>query len=150
VTACREHEPLVAARLAGEISPADAARLEAHLAGCAACRDEVLGCEAALDLARLPPVSDAERRAMAPVAAATLAALGGRSRRRAASRRWVVGVALAAAAAVALLSPALLRRAPPPPVTTEQPTAVASADDGGWQEPDLDEIWEDTGILPAD
>jgi anti-sigma factor RsiW len=163
VTPCREHEPLVAARIAGDISAGDAARLEAHLAGCPACRGEVAGCEAALDAARLPPVSDEERRAFADLAPALLAEQPRRAARRTATRWFAVGLAAAAAAVLAISAPALLRRTPaplPPPAGAlaqldgvgQQRGAAGQEDlvvEASW-EPDLDQLWADTAILDLD
>jgi anti-sigma factor RsiW len=141
VTPCREYDALLSLRAAEALDPEEAARLEAHLPGCAACRAGLEAYAGALALARLPPVSDAERAAAAALAASVIAEDGRRARRRRIGGRLLVSLsAVAAAAAVAFLpSWSRIARAP-----AEQTTLVAAA---GWQEPDLDEIWETTEVL---
>ncbi|MGB8930728.1 MAG: zf-HC2 domain-containing protein, partial [Anaeromyxobacteraceae bacterium] len=64
MTACTELEPLIAERASGPLDPSDAARLDAHLAGCAHCRDELAAWKETFGLARLPAPSVAERLAV--------------------------------------------------------------------------------------
>jgi anti-sigma factor RsiW len=147
MNACKDFDLLLSLRAAGALDAAESARVEDHLAGCAACRFQAAQDAAVLRLAALPPPTDAERRATAGLARDTLAELHRREGRVSSWKR--AGAALAAAAAVllAVLAPAMLgRRTTYPPateVTTEETTAA-------WQEPDLDTLWSDAGILDED
>ena len=149
MTACRDFELLVSLRAADALDPGDATRLEAHLASCAACRAEADADAEALRLARLPPPTDAELRATAGLARETLAELHRREGRSSSWKRAAAAFAAAAAVAVAVLAPAYLGRRPVhPPASSE---AVASGTvAAAWQEPDLDTLWSDTGILDLD
>jgi anti-sigma factor RsiW len=150
MTTCQDLDVLVTLRATGDLSPDEARRLELHLAACARCRAEADADAALLRQVALPPPSDAERRATAGLARATLADLQRRERRTGWWRRAVVGLAAAAAISFAVLAPALLgRRAhvPPGAVATSETAAAASA--SGW-EPDLDTVWNDTAILDED
>lgn len=146
---CKDLELLVSLRASGApdaLDPAEAARLDAHLASCAGCRVELEASEAALDLARLPAPSEAERRATRDLPVVALAALRRSDRRRGLSRRalaGVAGVAVAAGLAAALASPALFRKDP------QVPAALAVAAQA-WQEPDLDELWSDASVVDLD
>jgi hypothetical protein len=96
-------------RLAGELDPQEAARLEAHLAGCAGCRQR---------LERLERLAESYRAGtdLAGEAARTLARLHQEAEsrpRRSRVAAWLAGVAAAAAAAALAL--ALLLPAGPPP-----------------------------------
>lgn len=141
---CRDQEVLLSLHAAGALDDAEAAPLEAHLAGCAACRAGLAASAGLLDLARLPPPSEAERRALRDLPAATLAALHRTEGRRSLGKRVAAGLAVVAAAALVLAAPALLRpRAPAvPPAAPGAPAA--------WQEPDLDALWDDTGVLDVE
>src|SRR5688572_30397241 len=82
--------------LYGELAPAEARAFEAHLAGCAPCRDEVAGLRATRDdlLAWAPPECRdlPSSWAVAPVAPAPMARYGA----------WVPAFGLAAAAMLLL------------------------------------------------
>jgi anti-sigma factor RsiW len=140
-TTCRDFDVLLSLRAAGALDAAEAARLEAHLAGCPACRAGADDLAAALDLAKLPPVSDAERRAFDALPARTLAALRREARVRSIAKRVAAGLVAAAAAAAVVLAPALLHRRAAPP--GQGPAA-------GWEQPDLDTIWSDASVLDLD
>jgi anti-sigma factor RsiW len=146
VTACKDFDLLLTLHATGALEPAEASRLEAHLAGCAACRAEAARDAEVLALAKLPPPSDAERRAVAdrelPRRAAS--ALHRADHRRAGWKRAAVGIAIAAAALFAVLSPGVLRR--PSQVPAVPPTQVPAAA-LAWQEPDLDTLWSDSAVL---
>ncbi len=144
--ACKDLEVLLSLRAAGALEPDEAARVEAHLQGCAACRAEAAASRDALRLATLPPPSDAERRAVATLAKD---ALGELRRGEARAESWKrAGAAFAAAAAVLVfvLAPAVLGRKPVLPAATSTAGAQAQADDG-WQAPDLDSLWSDADVL---
>jgi len=138
-TACRDFDLLLPLHATGALEPAEAARVEAHLASCARCRAEAAADAEVLALAKLPPASEAVRRAVADVPRRALAELHRADRRRAGWKRAAVGIAVAAAALLAILSPAMLQRKP-----QRMPAAAVAA---VWQEPDLDTIWEDAGVL---
>jgi len=135
---CRDHDVLLSLRAAGALDAAESVRVEAHLAGCAACRAEADALAAALGLARLPPVSDAERRVLGELPERTLAALRRSSRRRSLGKRFAAVFAAAAAAAALVLAPAVLRK---------DPGAPAGEAEVAWEAPDLDGIWNDTAVI---
>ncbi len=149
---CRDYELLVSLRASGApdaLDAADAARLDAHLETCAACRAELDASSAALSLARLPPPSEAERRAMRELPARTLAALHRNDRRRSVARRVLValaGVGVAAGLASAVIAPALFKKAPPS-------VAVAFGEgpkQDAWEVPDPDTLWSDAQVVDLD
>jgi anti-sigma factor RsiW len=140
VTACKDFELLLTLHATGALEPAEAARVEAHLASCAACRAEAAADRDVLAAAALPPPTDAERRAVAGVPARALAALHRSDRRRAGWKRLAVAAAVAAALLAGVLAPAVLRR-------SADVRAPAGATAAAWQLPDLDSVWEDTDIL---
>ncbi len=152
---CRDLEILVSLRASGApdaLDAADAARLDAHLASCAACRAELERSAAALSLASLPPPSEAERRAMRDLPARTRAALRRRDRRRGIARRALVGVAgvaVAAGLSMAVVAPALFRKTPSVPVTFAESQQGDEAQDA-WQGPDLDTLWSDAQVVDFD
>jgi anti-sigma factor RsiW len=139
MSACAEYEPLLIERLAGELAPADAARLEAHLAGgaagtaCAACRAEAAAFGEALELVRLPPVTEPERRALVGLGGVLEREARAAARRRAWPARVAAVVAVAAASIAFLVAPAFTRRGP----TVEAPPITVA-----WQAPDPDALLE--------
>jgi hypothetical protein len=135
---CKDFDLLLPLHATGALAPDEAARVEAHLSACATCRAEAEADAAVLALAKLPPVTEPERRASAGIASGALAALHRTDRRRTAWKRVVAGIAVAAAALLAVLAPAVLRRTPTVPTAAEVAT---------WEEPDLDTIWEDAAVL---
>jgi anti-sigma factor RsiW len=154
VTACSDFDVLITLRATGDLSPDEAKRLELHLAACPRCRAEAEADAAVLRQVRLPPPTDAERRANASLARGTLAELRRRDRRAAWWKRTAVGISVAAAVGVAVLAPALLghRVSSPPPavVAVADGTAAAAATSTASWEPDLDTVWNDTAILDED
>jgi anti-sigma factor RsiW len=147
VTACRDLDLLLTLRAAGGLDAADAARVDGHLAACAACRAEAAADAEVLSLARLPPPADAERRATAGLARDALTELHRREGRASAWKRATAAFAAAAAVLVAVLAPAVLGRRPAYPPPPAAATAVVAA---AWEEPDLDTLWSDAGILEVD
>jgi hypothetical protein len=145
VNDCRDHEILVSLRASGApdaLDPDESARLDAHLATCAACRAELDASAAALSLARLPPPSEAERRAVRDLPVRALDALHRAGRRRGLSRRVLAGaagVAIAAGLAAVVVAPALFEKTPDVPVTFAEQQA--------WQAPDLDDLWDDAQVV---
>lgn len=148
MTTCKDFEPLLSLRAAGALAPAEAAPLEAHLAGCAACRAEAAACAEVLSLAKLPPPTEDERRATAGLAAGALAVLHRREGRTTSWKRTAAAVLAAAALLVAVLAPALLGKKPaaPPYGLGGGPSATAAV----WEEPDLDALWSDAEVLELD
>jgi len=149
MTACAEYEPLLIDRAAGELSAEDATRLEAHLGGpgaCAACLAEAAAFAEALDLARLPPPAEAERRNLAGLAAPLEQQARAAARRRAWPARAVAVVAVAAAAVTFLVAPAFTPRGPhldvvELPFTPDTPV---------WEAPDPDALLEAAGAALAE
>ncbi len=169
---CPDQEPLLLDRAAGAIDAATAARLEAHLAGCEACRAEAQALDSALEAARLPPPPEAELRALERAQAATLRhwrGAEGSRRNRSLLQGFSAGFAVAAAAAVLVIAPASYRRAhqvqavaTAVPGAAAQPggagpggdgslpdeagsIAEADSDVASW-EPDLDAVWETASL----
>jgi anti-sigma factor RsiW len=149
VTACKDFDHLLSLHAAGALEPDEASRVEAHLATCAACRAEAAADAAVLSLAKLAPPSDAERRAVGDVPRRALAALHRADARRGRWKRSLVGIAAAAAALLAVLSPAVLQREARLPRDAEALVTAREAE-AAWEEPDLDTLWEDSGLLDLD
>ncbi len=151
---CPEFQPLLLDRAAGVLPPETEARLTGHLETCLACRAEAMALGEALSLAALPPVSEAERRALDGMAGETLGAFRKDRSRRALWRGVGAGMAIAAAAAAVVLVLPVMRHgkgvhAPSRPVaqaTAPQEAGKGTAQ-GTWQEPDLDAVWEASGAI---
>jgi hypothetical protein len=151
---CAEHEIAIDLHAAGALGVDEAALLEGHVQGCAACRAVLAASLRALGLARLPPVSDPERRALTALPASLLAALRRREKRRALSVRVAVLAAVAAALVLAFASPVLLRKSPGQLALAEERAYQAllqqrlrEAQRAGWREPDLDALWEASDVF---
>ncbi len=148
MTACRDFEVLLSLRAAGALEGDEAARVEAHLAGCAACRAEADADAEVLALAKLPPPSAAERRAFEDLPATALRAWRRADRSRGLGKRIAAGIAIAAAAAAVVLAPAILHKAPTAP---DGATQVASlTGQSAWEAPDPDTLWEEAGFFEED
>ena len=131
MTDCTQLDPLIAERASGALDAASAATLDAHLAGCARCRDELAAWKETFGLARLPAPSDAERLAVAQLPARVRAEL-----RRApfAALAWrVLTIGFAAAAVVVVVANKVVL----PSASRRDGTAVTAA---AWQEPDPDAL----------
>jgi len=133
--ACADWEPLLVERAAGTLDAADEGRVAAHVADCAACRDEAAQLDQVLSLAALPLASEAERRAVAAASGEALARWKRSRRRWKAASAFAAALAVAAAAVFVAASPGLVRKAP-----SAEPAAVA------WELPDLDAIWETAAV----
>ena len=158
MSACRDLELLVSLGAAGALSPEESARLDAHLAGCAACRAELEASAKALGLATMPPPSRAEQRLVAELPERMIEQVRRGDRRRGLGRRFALAASIAAVFAVALLLPARLGlregvdpRAVQGVGTGETPTELATAATPGstssWQEPDIDTVWQETDLV---
>ncbi len=110
MASCGEFDGLRAASLYGDLTPAERKALDAHLAGCAACLQEIKDFQAVLDV--LPPpslkLSTAERERIL------------RGTRPLKLYRWI---AVAAAAASLLVAAVLLRPRPTQPLVKAPPIA---------------------------
>jgi anti-sigma factor RsiW len=145
---CQDMDLLLSLRAAGALDPDDAARLEAHLASCEACRGEADARAEALLLAKLPPPSQAERHATASLAKDTLARLRRDEHRAAGLKRFGVGFAAAAALALVVLAPAMIGKKPVPPQDSVAANSAASdSADDTWQTPDIDTLWSEADVL---
>jgi len=102
---CEMLGALLSERRRGELSPEQAQALDAHLAGCARCREDAYGLDALLAAVELPPVSIAELEALRS------RRIGEAPRRTRRSGAWQVPAVLVAAAAAALLTVSI--RLPP-------------------------------------
>jgi predicted anti-sigma-YlaC factor YlaD len=142
---CADQLPLLSARASGEIAADDAARLDAHLAGCAACRAEAEALSALLSMAALPPPTEAERGALVGLAEAIRLEQRRASSRLRAPIRYAAALLAMAAAAAFLVAPAFTRRAPR--LTASE---VASAGAAGWEAPDADELWTASDLASDD
>jgi len=112
---CEMLGALLSERRRGELSPDQARALDAHLAGCARCREEAPALDAVLAAVELPPVSIAELEAL------RARQIGERPRRSPRSRGWQVPAVLVAAAAAAVLTVSIR------PQTHRHATAVSAA-----------------------
>jgi RNA polymerase sigma-70 factor (ECF subfamily) len=97
VDACAGFEVLLSSRVAGGLERGESARVDAHVAGCAACRAVSDATADVLSLAALEP----ERRADEHLATRAIAAFQRAERRRVAWRRALVAVAIGAVSALA-------------------------------------------------
>jgi anti-sigma factor RsiW len=143
--ACKDLEVLLSLRAAGALEPAEAARVEAHLAACPACRAEAAADADVLRLATLPPTSEADRRATATLAKDALAAFRRREAFVASWKRAAAGFAAAAALALVVVAPAVLGKKQLPPQISSAAGAAATAE--SWEAPDLDTLWSDADVL---
>lgn len=134
---CREYEVLLSLRAAGALDASEAARVEGHLARCPECTRAADDAVHALSLAALPPVSAEERHALRELPVRTLAALRIAGDRRSLGKEIVAVLAVVAAAMIVVLAPAVVRK----------PAEAPPAPEVSWQQPDLDGIWDDTGVL---
>lgn len=153
MTACHDVEPLLLGRSAGDLDAEGAARLDAHLAGCAACRAEAAALDRTLSLVRLPAPDAGEHAALSGLADSLRTARVAAARRRAWPVRFAAGLAVAAAAAAFLVAPAYTRRAPT--LTAEEAaqaraSAATAAPAPRWAVPDPDELWDTAGALLSD
>jgi ferric-dicitrate binding protein FerR (iron transport regulator) len=121
-TDCDRLAALLSERRRGELSSEDARALDAHLAGCARCREEATGLESVLAAVELPPVSIQELEALRS------RRIGEGPRPVARSGAWKLPAVLVAAAAAAVLTvsvrPASRHHAAP---TAPVETAAVSA-----------------------
>lgn len=150
MTACSEFEVLLSLRAAGALEPGEERKVEEHLAACAACRAEAEALAETLSLARLPPTSAAEQRAVGDLAGRTLRAFRRADRSRALGKRVAAAVAIAAAAAGLVLAPAILRKAPTAPGPGSQLASARVETEAAWQAPDPDALWEEAGLFDDD
>lgn len=146
---CSQLEPLLAERASGALSPADEARLSAHLAGCPGCRAQAARLEEALSLARVPAASPAEERLARdlPLLVA-VAARRTKDRSRALGLGLGLGFAAATALAVAFVAPGHLVRQDAHPAEHGLAGAGVSAGTGtgaeaeSYAEVDAETLWD--------
>jgi hypothetical protein len=152
--ACAEHEVALSLLAAGALDGDEAARLEAHVQGCAPCRAVLADGRRALGLATLPPVTEAERRVLTGLAGRVRGELGRRDRRRTALSRVAILAGVAAALLAAVASPVLLqksasRRAQERAAIEERLQELQAMEDARararWEPPDLDELYQASG-----
>ncbi|MFT3912560.1 MAG: zf-HC2 domain-containing protein [Anaeromyxobacteraceae bacterium] len=152
--ACAEHEVAISLLAAGALEADEAARLEAHVQGCAPCRAVLDGSRRALGLAALPPVSDDERRAMATLPARLRAELTRRERHRTRLLRGAILAGVAAALLAAVASPVLLQKSAAR--RAQERAAIEArlaelqeleAARAHWEPPDPDALYEASGAV---
>jgi len=97
-TDCEMLGALLSERRRGELGPDGTRLLEAHLAGCARCRDEARELEAVLAAVELPPISAEELDAL------RARRVGQAPPRKAGRESWRLPAVLVAAAAAAVLT----------------------------------------------
>ena len=144
---CEMLGALLSERRRGELSPEQARMLDAHLAGCARCRQEAPGLDALLAAVELPPVSIAELEALRSRRTGEAPQRVGRS------SAWQVPAVLVAAAAAALLTVSIKpmtthhRVAGPIPAPAQTMPAVEQLPDDASQElfPELSSDGNDDG-----
>jgi len=126
---CEMLGALLSERRRGELSPEQARALDAHMAGCARCREEAPGLDALLAAVELPPVSIAELEALRS------RRIGEAPQRVRRSSAWQVPAVLVAAAAAALLTVSIRvpatphRAAGPGPAPATMPVVEQLPDD---------------------
>ncbi len=147
MTACREFEPLLLDRAAGDLDAARGEVLDRHLAGCAACRAEAEAYGQVIGLARLPAPGAAEQSALAGLADSVRLAQAQGTRRLGWPVRFAAGLAAAAAAAAFLAAPAFSRKGPTLTPAEAAAARAAAAPAARWTAPDPDELWETAGTL---
>jgi anti-sigma factor RsiW len=138
MTFCPAFEPLLLDCSSGTIEAADAARLDAHLRTCSACRAEAAELDEVRTLVTLPPPSEAERGALIGLADALQLGQCQPSRRSPRSVRGSAALAVAAAALLAALAYPLLAHRP----SRAGGLASAPALSEAWHAPDPEELWE--------
>jgi anti-sigma factor RsiW len=110
---CEMLGAVLSERRRGELSPEEARALDAHLAGCARCREEAPGLDAVLAAVELPPVSIAELEAL------RARRIDEGPRRLPRSSSWQVPAVLIAAAAAAILTVSIR------PLTHQRPVTAS-------------------------
>lgn len=128
MTSCKDFDLFIAERASGTLAPEDARKLDFHVATCARCTAELAAFQRLFDQARLPPITDAERQALAGLSAAALADLQGAPIGKAFFR--IFSLAVAAAAVVVLIANGVII----PNARRAQREAAA------WTEPDVDAL----------
>lgn len=139
MTGCSAFEPLLLERSSGTIEAADAARLDAHLRTCSACRAEAAELDEVRTLVTLPPPSEAERGALIGLADALRLGQREPERRLPRSVRGSAALVVAAAALLAALTYPLLAQHRP---SRAGGLVSAPALSEAWHAPDPDELWE--------
>ena len=131
---CTDFDPLLAARASGAdaLDPPDAARLDAHLAGCDRCRAELAAWEKTLGFARLPAPTDAERQPLSHLATRARAELD-RSPIMKAFWRLLALTAVSAAVVVVVANQVILPSA-------RRQGAAAQVSTASWVEPDVEAL----------
>jgi hypothetical protein len=121
---CEMLGALLSERRRGELAPDQVRALEAHLVGCARCREETQGLESVLAAVELPPISAAELEAL------QARRIGDGPRSLPSRGGWRVPAVLVAAAAAAVLTVSVrpLRHASP---GRSAPTAMLPVDLSG-------------------
>jgi hypothetical protein len=123
---CDAFEKSLALDAGGDLTPAEAARLEAHLEACAPCRELARAIQESQAALKVLSQEDAlEEDALAAWRRRVMARIEGEPRRRVLGWRWAWAVAAAMALLAVLTAPQLLRRTPPvPPVGQAVPPAA--------------------------
>ncbi|WP_242343586.1 zf-HC2 domain-containing protein [Anaeromyxobacter terrae] len=183
---CSEYDLLLSLHAANALRGEERARLEAHLASCPACRDDVEASAEVLRLARLPAPTPAERRVLADLPERAVEAVRQGERRRGVVRRIALAMSAVAALSLVPLLPFVTGTRRPqlgdlprvsdvsgshlgtavelrgPALALDRSTGgehpqLASATGSGavavqaasWQEPDPDDLWEDSTVLQS-
>jgi len=150
---CRELELALYDRAAKALDPEDAARVEAHLALCATCREEAERIDEALELVKIPPFAptlfpsgDGQPGRGSDLALATLSRWKRRQRRRVVAVALGAGLVAAAGAASLVFAPAIYslpRRAVSGPAETVRGDFDASDDAAA-------AAWDSSAALDSD
>jgi hypothetical protein len=130
-------DALCAERASGAISPSDSLWLDAHLQGCARCRNAVKEYEVVFGHARLPEPTDEERAALTFLPGRIRVALEEKRVRWAGWRPLALGLA-AAVALVFVLRPVALRQLRSGDAAPA--TAATAANAAAWEDPDVDAL----------
>jgi predicted anti-sigma-YlaC factor YlaD len=175
--ACREYDVLLSLHATNALRGEERARVEAHLASCEACREEVEADAEVLRLARLPAPGPSERRVLADLPERTIEAMRHGDRRRGVVRRIALAMGAVAALSLVPLWPLVMQErrsgvaelpdtavtlevaheaslpsmgpagVDAPQLATTSPSVPVEA--ATWEEPDPDELWENSSVLQS-
>lgn len=135
MAACRDYDELLTLHAAGALEADEEARVRAHLASCAGCREEAASTAAVLGRLELPAPTPREEAVAELLPRRALAGWRREQVRKAARMQWVGSLLAAAAVVMLVLVPSLQRRGS---VKAERPVATLAPEPS---EP-LDEVLE--------
>lgn len=135
MAACRDHDELLTLHAAGALEADAEARVRAHLASCAGCREEAASTAAVLGRLELPALTAREEAVAEVLPRRVLAGWRREQVRKAARMQWVGALLAAAAVVMLVLTPSLQRRGS---VVAERPASTLAPEPSE----SLDEVLE--------